>query len=303
MTTPKSLNIDLTRSQILRGDCIEVVKLLPNASVDAVVTDPPYGYLKHKLDKDFDEDALFEEFDRVLKPQGAIVMFGRGVPFFRRCLKLDALGFEFKESLCWDKVAATSPVARLMRVHEDAVIFARKGFSVRKRNIPYTEIRTTEIDGLEKMRRDIVRISSMLNNPDKLKEVLDFLFDGTRFYHGALSCGKEHITVQHGVKDADRGVKCAITMLNGVVERSLIRVHRDAHAEHGTQKPVRLMERLVSIVSDEGAVVLDPFAGSGSTVVACEQTGRIGIGIEIDPGYTEIAERRLKDAQEKGACR
>lgn len=89
MTTPKSLNLDLTRSQILRGDCIEVIKRLPDASVDAVVTDPPYGYLKHKLDADFDEDALFSEFDRVLKPNGAIVMFGRVRNCVRRGESLD----------------------------------------------------------------------------------------------------------------------------------------------------------------------------------------------------------------------
>ena len=309
MTTPKSLNLDLTRSQILRGDCIEVIKRLPDASVDAVVTDPPYGYLKHKLDADFDEDALFSEFDRVLKPNGAIVMFGRGVPFFRRCVKLDALGFVFKESVCWDKKdAGSSPTAKLLRAHEDAVIFGRKGFSLRKRHVPYAEIRASRENGREKWERDIAQLSSALKHPEKCKEAVDFLRNGRsvpirKRNVGKRNVGKKGVTHSANLRETDRTLGLLNSITTGFVERDIIRVSRDAHAEHGTQKPVRLMERLVSIVSDEGVVVLDPFAGSGSTVVACAQTGSIGIGIEVVPEYAEIAERRLKEAQEKGACR
>lgn len=277
-----------------------MIKRLPDASVDAVVTDPPYGYLKHKLDADFDEDALFSEFDRVLKPNGAIVMFGRGVPFFRRCLKLDALGFLFKESVCWDKAIQSSPAHALHRIHEDAVIFGRKGFSVRKRYVPYVESRLADCDAL-KIKRDVDRLSAALKHPENIKEALDFIAGASLRFR--CNAGRKHITLQAGFVGADRGLEVIREMRDGFVEKDLIRVPRDAHAEHGTQKPVRLMERLVAIVSDEGDVVLDPFAGSGSTVVACAQTGRVGIGIEVVPEYAEIAERRLKEAQEKGACR
>lgn len=85
--------MNLSTTRVFQGDCLDLIKEIPDASIDAVVSDPPYGYLKHRLDRAFDEDALFAEFKRILKPAGAIVLFGRGVPFFRWGVKLDALGF------------------------------------------------------------------------------------------------------------------------------------------------------------------------------------------------------------------
>jgi len=67
--------------------------------------------------------------------------------------------------------------------------------------------------------------------------------------------------------------------------------------KHPTQKPVALLKHLIRIASNEGDVVLDPFMGVGSTGVACVQTGRRFIGIEIDPQYFAIAKRRIEEAQ------
>lgn len=74
------------------------------------------------------------------------------------------------------------------------------------------------------------------------------------------------------------------------------RVGKDER-EHQTQKPVDLIDGLLRVVAPEGATVLDPFMGSGTTGVACVQTGRNFIGIEIDPTYYAIAERRIAEAQ------
>jgi tRNA G10 N-methylase Trm11 len=67
--------------------------------------------------------------------------------------------------------------------------------------------------------------------------------------------------------------------------------------QHPNEKPLSLMLRLVRLCSGEGGSVLDPFMGSGTTGVACVQTGRKFIGIEIDPGYFEIAKKRISEAQ------
>lgn len=66
---------------------------------------------------------------------------------------------------------------------------------------------------------------------------------------------------------------------------------------HPTQKPVALLEDLVSTYSNPGNVVLDFTMGSGSTGVACVNTGRNFIGMELDPGYFEVAQKRIEDAQ------
>ena len=71
--------------------------------------------------------------------------------------------------------------------------------------------------------------------------------------------------------------------------------------DHQTQKPTDLMERLLRVVTPEGGTVLDPFMGSGTTGVACVQTGRNFIGIEIDAGYCDIARKRIEEAERKRA--
>ena len=70
--------------------------------------------------------------------------------------------------------------------------------------------------------------------------------------------------------------------------------------EHQTQKPVDLLERLVRVACAPGAVVLDPFMGSGSTGVACANLDRKFVGIEREPKYFDIACRRIEDAQRQG---
>lgn len=75
--------------------------------------------------------------------------------------------------------------------------------------------------------------------------------------------------------------------------------HGGVSNEHPTTKPQRLMRELVSLFTDEGAIVLDPFMGSGSTGVACANLGRKFIGVEIDPRYFDIACERIKAAQDQ----
>lgn len=85
----------------------------------------------------------------------------------------------------------------------------------------------------------------------------------------------------------------------GVRPCSVLRAIRVAADKlvHPNEKPVSLMRQLVMAVTTTGATVLDPFMGSGTTGVACMQTGRNFIGIEIDPGYFAIAKRRIEAAQ------
>ena len=105
--------------ELLHGDCTELLSQIPDGSIDAIITDPPYGYLKNqKLDIPFNETVFFNETKRVLKPAGFIVLFGRGAAFYRWNTMLADLGFVFKEEVIWNKVQTTSPVLPLSRVHE-----------------------------------------------------------------------------------------------------------------------------------------------------------------------------------------
>lgn len=105
----------------------------------------------------------------------------------------------------------------------------------------------------------------------------------------AQSC--EGIAIMHnkGIKKWNGGGKAAIWRYQ--VER--------CHKNHPTQKPLSMIKHIIGQFSNIGDTIFDPFMGSGTTGVACVQTGRNFIGCEIDPGYFAIAEKRIKDAQQQ----
>ncbi len=111
------------------------ISVLFSESVEAVITDPPYLYLKHKLDVPFDEDIVFENWYRLLKNNSMIAFFGRGDAFYRWNLMLDELGFMFKEhavtkgTQSGDKQGASNFLCNYLRVHED-ICLPRQAFSL-----------------------------------------------------------------------------------------------------------------------------------------------------------------------------
>lgn len=320
--------------QLYNEDCIEGMKRIPDGSVDVVLTDPPYLYLKNqKLERQFDEHVFFEHVKRILKKDGFIVMFGRGTSFYRWNTILADLAFHFKEEIIWDKSYCTSPLMAISRVHETVSIHTKGKGVINRCKIPYLEMKGHDPQSIM---QDIKRMSAILHNPKSLKAVEEFLCKNQRDTSGAwpannlsisskitkedrsvsvmrsISNGmcektvvctgyycsdkitKHAATVGRETKDRDRASKVAQTISVGANEKSLIKVAREHYsAIHPTQKPVRLLERLLNLVSKPGAVVVDPFMGSGSTAIACLNSGRHFIGWEIDKEYFHGAEKRI----------
>lgn len=325
----------MTLNVVYNEDCETGLKRIPDESVDCVLTDPPYLYLKNqKLDQPFDEDLVFSEFKRILKPKGFVVMFGRGTSFYRWNTKLANMGFQFKEEIVWDKSYCTSPLMAISRVHETISIFTKGKGVINRCKVPYLEMKGHD---LEAIISDIKRMSAILHNPKSLKAVQDFLVtnkpnysrDGhTRFQTtaqsgwgyddravsvvNAMSNGhteksvirglvpdenitKHRVTVTHQIRDLDRCVKTLSAYKNGMNEKTIIKQPRDHYSTiHPTQKPVRLLERLLNLVTHPGDLVVDPFAGSCSTAKACVNTGRHYICFEKDPEYYESGINSLK---------
>ena len=86
-------------------------------------------------------------------------------------------------------------------------------------------------------------------------------------------------------------------LINGKRDPNILKFARTGNVNHPTEKPVDLCEYLISKFSESGDVILDPFMGSGTTGVACINTGRDFLGIELDKEYFEIASNRIKEAQ------
>lgn len=275
---------------ICNEDCLEGMKRIPNGSVDCILTDPPYLYLKNqKLDRMFDEKAFFSECKRVLKKDAFIVLFGRGTSFYRWNCMLADMGFTFKEEIIWDKINTTSPLLALSRKHETISIHSVGNKHIFRSKIPYEEIR--RIDD-PKLVGDAKRIVSYIknNDADKIKEEIN-----NGLVYNRKKTHKSHVSTQSGFNSSDRVMSCIDSIKNGCNERDIISILRDHYsAIHPTQKPVRLLERLLKLTSEEGDIILDPFSGSGSTALACINTNRNYIGYEIDKEYYDLSMDRIK---------
>jgi site-specific DNA-methyltransferase (adenine-specific) len=286
----------LELNKIYNMDCLEGMKLIDNCSIDCVCTDPPYLYLKNqKLDRPFDEVAFFNQVKRILKPEGFVVLFGRGTSFYRWNTILADLGFKFKEEIVWNKNFTTSPLLKLKRIHELATI-SSLGSSIRDVRINYFEKREKRIDLIA---LDIRRILLYLQKHEDLKLLSKALIDNDIYGYKRK---KISTTVSSQVKDCDKVATIARSFVKGLHETSIIDIPQEHYSSiHPTQKPTRLIERLLALCvpTGGGITVCDPFSGSASTAVACLNTGRKFIGFEIDKEYFDASIARLQSVELK----
>lgn len=326
----------MEKNIIYNEDCISGMNRIPDNSIDVVCTDPPYLYLKNqKLDRYFDESAFFAQVKRVLKKDGFIIMFGRGTSFYRWNTSLSELGFTFKEEFVWDKGYCTSPLMPISRIHETISIHTLGKGSIIKQKIPYLEMKKYNIPGIL---QDLCRIKTILKSPVSLLAVENFLKNNTVVSEGSCNpnytsvsseinvqnrCASVMRAIDEGCNEKsiirtdlnkktgdgltgaskNQGSRCvtvAQAIEKGMNEKSIIKETPNHYkAIHPTEKPVRLIERLLNLVCKEDAIVLDPFSGSASTAIACIKTKREYIGFEIDKEYWDLSQRRILEASKE----
>lgn len=237
--------------KLLQGDCLELMKSIPDGSVDLVLTDPPYGTTQNKWDSIIDLELMWKEVWRVLKPRGCVVLFC-SQPYTSK-LVMSELG-NYRQSLVWEKNKSTGHLnanRMHMRAHEDLLLFYKK--------LPVYNPQMGE--GLA------------YSNKHKAGDSGDC-------YGEVGYSERNNVTTRY--------------------PRSVLKFEVDIKAEfHPTQKPVSLLEYLVKTYTNESETVLDFTMGSGSTGVACINTNRKFIGIELDETYYNIAKERIEDTQIK----
>ncbi len=237
----------MSEIKLLQGDCLELMKKIPDGSVDLVLCDLPYGTTRNKWDSIIPLDELWEQYHRVIKDNGAIVLFG-GEPFTSRLILSNPTNFKYR--LTWVKDGYTNFLnakKQPLRQIEDICVFYHQQPTYNpqfKDGKPYKQL-----SGIPKGNYDVPHCKRV-----------ETINDGKRYPTDFLEFGKVKKTI------------------------------------HPTQKPVDLLEYLVKTYTNEGDVVLDNCMGSGSTGVACVNTGRKFIGIELDKGYFEIAKERINNA-------
>jgi site-specific DNA-methyltransferase (adenine-specific) len=284
----------IEKNRLYNEDCLTGMQQIDDASVDVVLTDPPYLYLKNqKLDRPFDESLFFNEVKRILKKDGFIVLFGRGTSFYRWNTTLAGLGFTFKEEIVWNKQRMTSPVLPLGRVHETISIHTKGKKGVNSVRVPFFEKYEYEP---KKIARTVQRIATTLGNR-KTFDLLKRYYDNGECVYFPSKGSKYNVSRSKGSDiNQNRTVVFAQGLEEGIKEQSIIIECGDHYDTiHPTQKPVRLMQRLLALVSEEGDLVVDPFSGSGSTAIAALNTGRHFIGFEIDKEYYDLSNKRVNE--------
>ena len=276
------------KNQVILGSFEDYITQIPTASVDCVLTDPPYLYLEHRLDISFNETLLFNEIKRILKPTGFICLFGRGSSFYRWNTQLADLGFKFKEEIVWDKTQSSNPLNALGRTHELCTIHTHTNGILNRCKVDYFEQRGGD---LRKIREDIKSLKSALNGKDKFK-VMEYLESGLKTFN--VDNGKKHsITLDGKTQLSQVTVRAFQKITEGFTEKSVIKISREHYDTiHPTQKPVRLLERILNLVTKKDDLVMDFFVGSGSTRIACHNLNRNFLGYEIDVEFFNAQERR-----------
>ena len=249
----------IERNKIYHGNCFDYLPQIADKSVDLILTDMPYGTLNKsnpdaQWDKEVSLPSLWNQYKRIIKPNGAILLFGQGV-FAAKLIMSNQKWFKF--DFVWDKVRKSNFLnckKMPMRQHEQVLVFYDKPPTYNPQMVRCEPHQRNHSRG----RLDKEQTNTCYGKFGKAETIIsDFKYPGTivKFPKG----------------------------------------HSKEDWLHGTAKPVNLLRWLIRTYSNEGDLVLDNFAGSGSTLIAAIEEKRDWIGMELSNKYFEICQRRVND--------
>ena len=253
--------MDRIGSNILlyQGDCLEEMNKIPDGSVDMVLTDPPYGTTACKWDSVIPFDMMWEQIKRVSKESSSALLFG-SEPFSTK-LRVSNLDW-YKYDWYWVK--------------------SKPSLYQHAKNRPMKAVETISVFSQAKWGHKSQVKNRMNYYPQGVKSIGEKVVT-KNFNAGGV--GSERPNQVGKVYEAFTGFPNDVIYFPNVIGKNAI---------HSTQKPVPLLEYLIHTYTKEGEVVLDFTMGSGSTGVACVNTGRKFIGIELDEEYYGVAKKRIE---------
>lgn len=250
----------ISKDSIHNGDCLDIMSNIEDESVDMILCDLPYGTSACSWDTVIPFDKLWSQYRRIIKPSGAIVLFG-SEPFssYLRISAIDLYKYDWK----WEKPSGANFLNfkyQPAKVHEDIMVFGKMAVSFSKKG-------------------------NMTYNPQ--------MEDGKPYKQisGNQKLETNNSTVRSKISRVE-------TVNNGNrYPRSIQKFNKDADKLHPTQKSIKLLEYLIKTYTNVGDTVLDNCMGSGSTCIAAINTGRHYIGIEKDKKYFDIAKDRISNVE------
>jgi len=240
------------KNKVIQGDCLEVMKGIPDKSVDMILADLPYGTTACKWDTVIPFEPLWAQYKRIIKPNGAIVLTASQP--FTSALVMSSPKM-FRHAWVWNKsVGSNLFQAKIapLKVHEDVLVFSLAAVGYIPQMTP----------------KDKPQKQGSYKNLSNSSEVTNK--KGKQALAGKIYTESYPKTILEFKKE-----------------------NRSQKPLHPTQKPVALFEYLIKTYTNEGDLVLDNCAGSGTTGVACQNLNRNYILIEKEPEYIEIIKKRL----------
>ena len=244
----------MSKIEIKQGDCLELMKDIPDKSIDMILCDLPYGTTRNKWDSIIPLDKLWKQYERVIKDNGCIALFAQ-TPFDKvlGASNLKLLKYEW----IWEKPMATGRLNcnfAPMKAHENILIFSKSAACYVKD-----------------------KSKAMIYVPQMTEGKPYKAISGRASSNYDTKWSKESLTINNGTR----------------YPRDVLKFAHDKDKFHPTQKPVALLEYFIKTYTNENDVVLDNCMGSGSTGVAYQNTNRKFIGFELDEKYFGIAKERL----------
>lgn len=267
----KQENINRLINKVIQGDCLEVMQIIPDKSVDMILCDLPYGTTQNKWDSVIDLKLLWAEYERIIKDHGVIALTAQGVFTAKLICSNEKL---FKYKITWIKSKPTNFLnakKQPLRKHEDICIFYKKQ--------PTYNPQMTNGEPYDKgFRKDQFTGSYGDFKPKHVKS------DGQRYPNDVVFYDEDTIDDYVYIKTAES----------------------EGPVVHPTQKPVELGRYLIKTYTKPGDIVLDNACGSGSFLVSAILENRQFIGIErnedallhkVNPvDYIEVSRNRIKEA-------
>ena len=306
------MNIDLKQ-----GDCLELMKDIPDGSIDMILCDLPYGTINGmridgykcrgdnatSWDKIIDTEKLFAEYERILRMNGVAILFSQE-PYTSHLRTFKSENFNFLYPIIWKKdhfanalLSKKAPVSYFEDLNVFSKMYDTQGLHPLRRYFEkvYKYIGKSKKEIIKKIGQKAdhcFRFKTMqysLCTENTYQELIDvFRIDGM-----------EGFMTFEEIKSIDSKYQRTFNLPEGQkFMGNVLDFKKDYQGFHPTQKPIALLEYLIRTYTNEGDVVLDNCMGSGSTGVSCVNTNRKFIGMELDECYFEIAEKRIKEAQE-----
>lgn len=304
---------------LLHGDCLIESDNIESGSVDLILTDLPYGTMNgidknhagygrkdgdgHSWDVVIDIDKFYKTANRILRKNGKIILFAQQ-PFTTELINKSIPNIPHSYNMIWEKndfanalLVNKAPVS----YYEDILVFSK----------------THDTDGIHPLREYFKKVRQYIPvSTGEINKVLDNVMSSHYFTNGMqfsvpverdydklvqvfgidkMEGFKPYIELRAIDKQFKKALPSTFNLWEGRKYKSnILKYRKDYDGYHPTQKPVLLLEDLVKTFSNEGDLVVDLTMGSGSTGVACLNTGRNFIGIELDKKYFEIARERIE---------